>query len=88
MLKALGSAASEIRGRLGESLATVQKFDKPIEEATTPSLDALKAYALGLNKRFQGDELGGIALLKHAIELDPNFAMAYARVAIVPSKHV
>src|SRR5262249_43102048 len=82
VLKALGGAASEIRGRLGESLATVQKFDKPIEEATTPSLDALKAYALGLNKRFQGDELGGIALLKHAIELDPNFAMAYARIAI------
>jgi eukaryotic-like serine/threonine-protein kinase len=82
VLKALGGVASEIRGRLGESLAMVQKFDKPIEEATTPSLDALKAYALGLNKRFQGDELGGIALLKHAIELDPNFAMAYARTAI------
>jgi len=82
VLKALGGATSEIRGRLGESLATVQRFDKPIEEATTPSLDALKAYALGLNKRFQGDELGGIALLKHANELDPNFAMAYARIAI------
>jgi serine/threonine protein kinase/tetratricopeptide (TPR) repeat protein len=82
VLKALGGAASEVRSKLGESLATVQKFDKPIEEATTPSLDALKAYALGLKKRYQGDELGGIVLLKHAIELDPNFAMAYARTAV------
>jgi tetratricopeptide (TPR) repeat protein len=82
VLKALGSAASEIRGKLGESLATVQKFDKPLEEVTTPSLDALKAYALGQNKRTRGDELGGIALLKRAIELDPNFALAYAAVAI------
>jgi len=82
VLKALDSAASDIRSKLGESLATVQRFDKPIEEATTSSLEALKAYALGLNKRYQGDELGGIALLKHAIEVDPNFAMAYARTAI------
>jgi eukaryotic-like serine/threonine-protein kinase len=82
VLNALGSAASVMRGKLGESLATVQKFDKPIEEATTSSLDGLNAYALGLKKRFEGDELGGIALLKRAVELDPNFAMAYARIAI------
>ncbi|HEV3219553.1 MAG TPA: protein kinase, partial [Candidatus Acidoferrales bacterium] len=82
VLKALDSAASNIRGKLGESLATVQKFDKPSEEATTSSLEALKAYALGMKKRSGGDELGGIALLKHAVELDPNFAMAYARIAI------
>ena len=81
VLKALGSAAGEIRRKLGESLATVQKFDKPIEEATTSSLEALKAYALALKKRNQGDEVSGIALLKQAIELDPNFAMAYARTA-------
>jgi serine/threonine protein kinase/tetratricopeptide (TPR) repeat protein len=82
VLKALDSAASELRGKLGESLATVQKFDKPSEEATTSSLEALKAYALGLKKRYVGDELGGIPLLKHAVELDPNFAMAYARIGI------
>jgi len=82
VLKALGSAASEIRGKLGESLATVQKFDKPIEDATTSSLEALKAYAFGLKKHLAGDELAGIALLKRAIELDPNFAMAYARTGI------
>ena len=82
VLKALGSAADEMRGKLGESLATVQKFDKPIEDATTSSLEALKAYTLGLKKRYAGDELGGIALLKRAIELDPNFAMAYARTGI------
>lgn len=82
VLKALDAAAKDMRGKLGESLATVQKFDKPIEEATTSSLEALNAYALGLKKRFAGDEAGGIPLLKHAIELDPNFAMAYARTAI------
>src|SRR5262249_29309414 len=62
VLKALDSAVNEMRGQLGESLATAQKFDKPIEEATTSSLDALKAYTLGLKKHFAGDELGGIAL--------------------------
>ena len=81
VLKALGSAAGGIRRKLGESLGTVQKFDKPIEEATTSSLEALKAYALALKKRYQGDDVAGIALLKQAIELDPNFAMAYARTA-------
>jgi eukaryotic-like serine/threonine-protein kinase len=82
VLKALDTAVNEMRGKLGESLSTVQKFDKPIEDATTSSLEALKAYTLGLKKRFAGDELGGIALLKRAIELDPNFAMAYARTGI------
>ena len=78
VLKELDSAAREMRSKLGESLTTVQKFDKPSEEATTASLEALKAYALGQKKRASGDELGGIALFDHAIELDPNFAMAYA----------
>ncbi|HXW54595.1 MAG TPA: protein kinase [Candidatus Cybelea sp.] len=82
VIQALGQAGSDLRRKLGESLATVQKFDKPIEDATTSSLPALQAYTLGLKKRFAGDELSGIALLKQAIELDPNFAMAYARAAI------
>ncbi|MBV8206259.1 MAG: protein kinase [Acidobacteria bacterium] len=82
VLKALDSAARDLRGKLGESLGSVQKFDKPIEDATTSSLEALNAYTLGLKKRYQGDEFGGITLLKRAIQLDPNFAMAYARTAI------
>jgi eukaryotic-like serine/threonine-protein kinase len=77
VLDTLGETASKLRGELGESLATVQKFDVPLEEATTSSLDALKGYTLGV-KAF--DETGGAAALpydQHAIELDPNFAMAY-----------
>ena len=81
VLKALGKASSEMRGKLGESLATVQKFDKPLDEATTSSLEALKVYALAMKKRYQGDEPGNLVLLKRAVELDPNFAMAYARMA-------
>ena len=82
VLKALDSSVSDLRRKLGESLSTIQKYDKPVEDATTSSLEALQAYTLGLKKRFAGDELGGIVLLKHAIELDPNFAMAYARAGI------
>ena len=82
VLKALDSSVSDLRRKLGESLSTIQKYDKPVEDATTSSLEALQAYTLGLKKRFGGDELGGIVLLKHAIELDPNFAMAYARTGI------
>ncbi len=77
VLEALGEAASKVRGELGESLATVQKFDVPLAEATTSSLEALKAYSLGLKA---GSEKGSASALpydQHAIELDPNFAMAY-----------
>jgi len=78
VLDALGEASSKLRRQLGESLATVQKFNVPLEQATTSALDALKAYALGRNKRTQGDEVSGIALMERAIQLDPEFAMAYA----------
>jgi eukaryotic-like serine/threonine-protein kinase len=76
VLDALGGAASKLRAELGESLATVQKFDVPLEQATTSSLEALQAYSLGM-KAFS--ESGAAALPHHqrAIELDPNFAMAY-----------
>ena len=77
VLDALGEAASKLRGELGESLATVQKFDVPLAEATTSSLEALKAYSLG-QKAF--NEKGPAAALPYnqrAIELDPNFAMGY-----------
>ncbi|MFI5059071.1 MAG: protein kinase [Candidatus Acidiferrales bacterium] len=74
----LGEAVSKLRGKLGESLASVKKFDKPLEEATTSSLEALKSYTEANAARTKGDEYGAIALLKHAIELDPNFASAHA----------
>jgi tetratricopeptide (TPR) repeat protein len=77
VLDALGEAASKLRGDLGESLGTVQKFDVPLEQATTSSLEALKAYSLG---RKAANEKGPAAALPYhqrAIELDPNFAMGY-----------
>jgi tetratricopeptide (TPR) repeat protein len=80
VLGAVGKAASNLRGKLGESLASVQKFDAPIEEATTSSLDALKAFSLGEAERTKGSEYTSIPFYKHAIDLDPNFAVAYARV--------
>jgi serine/threonine protein kinase/tetratricopeptide (TPR) repeat protein len=80
VLGAVGKAASSLRGKLGESLASVQKFDAPIEEATTSSLEALKAFSMGEAERAKGSELGAIPFYKHAIELDPNFAVAYARM--------
>jgi serine/threonine protein kinase/tetratricopeptide (TPR) repeat protein len=80
VLAAVGKAASSLRGKLGESLASVQKFDAPVEEATTSSLEALKAFSLGETERAKGDEFSAIPFYKHAIELDPNFAIAYARV--------
>ena len=81
VLAAVGKAASSLRGKLGESLASVQKFDAPVEEATTSSLEALKAFSLGEAERNKGSEYTAIPLYKHAIELDPNFAVAYARLA-------
>jgi tetratricopeptide (TPR) repeat protein/predicted Ser/Thr protein kinase len=77
VLDALGEAASKLRGELGESLATVQRFDVPLAEATTSSLEALKAYSLG---RKADREKGATAALPYdqrAIELDPNFAVGY-----------
>ena len=77
-LKALDVTAAEIRSKLGESLSSIQKYDVPIEQATTTSLEALKAFSLGQAERNRGDELASIPLFQRAVELDPNFAMAYA----------
>jgi serine/threonine protein kinase/tetratricopeptide (TPR) repeat protein len=85
VLKALDSTASQMRQKLGESLASVQKFATPLQEATTSSLEALKSYTLGDQRHSVGDELGAATFYKRAIELDPNFAMAYARLAVVYS---
>jgi eukaryotic-like serine/threonine-protein kinase len=78
VLPALGTAATSLRGKLGESLSSVQKYNTPVEEATTHSLDALQAYSLGLKtKDVKGDE-AAIPLFDRAIQLDPEFAIAYA----------
>jgi serine/threonine protein kinase/tetratricopeptide (TPR) repeat protein len=83
VLPAVGKAASSLRGKLGESLASIQKFDTPVTEATTSSLEALKAYAAADEMRNGGNEAESIPLFQHAIELDPNFAMAHARLAAI-----
>ena len=81
VLDALGDAASKLRGELGESLATVQKFDVPLQQATTSSLEALKAYSLGLRARSEQGEAAALPYYHRAIALDPNFALAYAELA-------
>jgi eukaryotic-like serine/threonine-protein kinase len=78
VLDALGNTASEIRNKLGESLGTVQKFDTPLDQATTPSLEALKAFSSGHKIMFSQGATGAIPYFKLAIQLDPNFAIAYA----------
>ena len=80
VLDALGEAASKLRGELGESLATVQKFDVPLAQATTSSLEALKAYSLGAKANSEKGSAAALPYYQRAIELDPNFAMGYARV--------
>jgi len=80
VLDALGSAASKLRGQLGESLATVQKFDVPLEQATTSSLEALKAYTIGEQVFREADIVRALPYFQHAIQLDPNFAMGFRSV--------
>jgi len=83
VLNALHGAATKLRGQLGESLSMVQKYDMSLSQATTSSLDALKALSLGDAKHNSGDELGAVPNYQHAIEIDPNFAMAYARLGTI-----
>lgn len=82
VLSALGKAALELREKLGESLSSIKKHDVPIDQATTSSLEALKAYTMGNEARARGNTEEEISFYKRAIELDPNFAMAYARIAV------
>jgi len=82
VVKVLGKAASSLRGKLGESLSSIQKFDTPIEEATTSSLEALKAYSMGRRVfRTKGD-VAALPYFHRAVELDPNFAIAYDYLAV------
>ncbi len=79
VLDALGKIALDLRQKLGESLSTAQRFDTPLEQATTPSLEALQTYSLGRKKMVpDGDLRAAVTLFQRAIQLDPNFAMAYA----------
>jgi serine/threonine protein kinase/tetratricopeptide (TPR) repeat protein len=78
VLDALAKAGSDLRGKLGESLSTVAKFDTPLQQASTSSLEALQAYSLGRKMTGANDFAASIAPLQRAIKLDPNFSMAYA----------
>jgi tetratricopeptide (TPR) repeat protein len=81
VLGALGNAATNMRKKLGESLASVSKFDAPPENVTTSSLEALQAYSLGVQTHVvKADYPAAIRLYQHAVSLDPNFAMAYKRM--------
>ena len=82
VLDALGKVATSMREKLGESLTTIQKFDKPLAEATTSSLEALKAYSEGVRARTTMSDAAAIPYFKRAVELDPNFASAYVFLGI------
>lgn len=82
VLSSLGKAALALREKLGESLSSIKKHDVPIEQATTSSLEALKAYAMGNEERLKGNSDEAVKFYKRAIELDSNFATAYARIAV------
>jgi Tfp pilus assembly protein PilF len=82
VLKAVGNAATEMRGKLGESLVSVRKFDTPIEEATTSSLEALKAYSTGRETWREKGDAAATPFYRRAIEIDPNFPLVYAATAV------
>jgi serine/threonine protein kinase/Tfp pilus assembly protein PilF len=85
VLNALSQIASKFRTRVGESLATIEKHDTPLYEATTPSLEALKAYSAGMKVSFSSGFAEAVPLLKRAVEIDPQFAMAYASMGLMYS---
>ena len=83
VLDALGKVSIDLRNKLGESLSTIQEFDTPLEQATTPSLEALKAYSSGIQMISAKGSDEAIPFFKKAVELDPNFAQAYAFLGIL-----
>ncbi|MDR3747939.1 MAG: protein kinase [Acidobacteriota bacterium] len=82
VLNALGTAATAMRAKLGESLSSIQKLNRPLEQATTPSLEALQNYTAGYSEMGQGQFLTAVPLFERAIALDPNFAMAYFMLGV------
>jgi len=83
VIDALGIATSQLRARLGESLPSIQKYDAPLEQATTPSLEALKAYGLALSTSEKFGDFAAVPFFERAIELDPNFALVYGQLAAI-----
>ena len=83
VLNALGNMSLEMRNKLGESLSTIKKFDTPLEEATTPSLQALKAYSSGMQSMRRKGPEAATPFFKRAVEIDPNFAVAYAFLGVM-----
>lgn len=81
VLHALDQMAGQFRKQVGESLATVEKYDTPLAEATTPSLEALKAFSVGLHKGDTGAQVEALPFYSRAVELDPNFAYAYGAMS-------
>ena len=81
VLRAMGSLTASIRTALGESRASLARYNVPVEEATTPSLEALKAYTQGISRRAEGDETGAIPFLERAIQLDSKFGLAYTTLS-------
>lgn len=82
VLASLSTAAMNLRKKLGESLSSMQKYDVNIEQATTSSLEALKAYTMANDERAKGRAREALTFYKRAVDLDPNFAMAYARIGV------
>jgi len=82
VLSALGSAATAMRAKLGESLHSVQKLNRPLEQATTPSLEALQSYTAGYSEMGEGQFLAAVPSFERAIALDANFAMAYFMLGV------
>jgi DNA-binding winged helix-turn-helix (wHTH) protein/tetratricopeptide (TPR) repeat protein len=80
VIAALSTVAGRLRNRLGESLNSIRKYDVPLAQATTSSLEALKAYSLGLAKYAKGEQASAVPLFQKAVELDPDFAIAYANL--------
>src|SRR5688572_33061893 len=83
VLSEMGAAVSKFREKLGESLASVQRYDAKIEEASTRSLEALKAYSQGIRTRRMTGDFDSVPFFRRAIELDSEFALAYARLGTV-----
>jgi len=87
VLKALGAAGNQLRQKLGESLASVQKFGRPLDQVTTSSLEALKAYSQGVHAQYANESDAAFPYFKRAVQLDPNFARAYAALGTYYSAH-
>jgi tetratricopeptide (TPR) repeat protein len=83
VLASVSAASARVREKLGESIGSIQRFNVPAQNATTSSLDALKAYSMGVDTRVKTGDVQAIPLFEHALEIDPDFALAAARLAAI-----